>query len=38
MTDLAKKFKALVVKVKGTDVTEDSEIFVTEARHLIKQA
>jgi hypothetical protein len=38
MTDLAKEFEALVVKVKGTNTAEDSEIFVTEAGHPIEQA
>jgi hypothetical protein len=28
----------LVVKVKGTDVVKESDVFVTETRHLIKQA
>jgi hypothetical protein len=28
----------LVVKVKRTDAAEESDVFVTEVRHLIKQA
>jgi hypothetical protein len=38
MTDLTEEFKALVVKVEGTNAAEESDVFVTEAGHLIKQA
>jgi hypothetical protein len=38
LTNLAEEFKALVVKVEGTDITEESDIFVTEAGHPIEQA
>jgi hypothetical protein len=38
MTDLTEEFEALVVKVEGTDAAEESDVFVTEARHPIEQA
>jgi hypothetical protein len=33
MTDLTEEFKALVVKVKGTDTAEESDVFATKAGH-----
>jgi hypothetical protein len=36
LTNLTKEFKALVVKVKGTNTAEESDVFVTKAKHLIK--
>jgi hypothetical protein len=38
ITDLTKEFKALIVKVKGTDAVKESDIFMTEAGHPIEQA
>jgi hypothetical protein len=38
MTDLAEEFEALAVEVEGTDAVKESDIFVTEAEHLIEQA
>jgi hypothetical protein len=38
LTNLTKEFEALVVKVKRTDIAKESDIFVTKAGHLIKQA
>jgi hypothetical protein len=37
ITNLVKDFKALAVKVKRTNITKESDIFITEAEHLIKQ-
>ena len=36
-TDLTDEFEALVVEVKGTSILEESEAFMTEVGHLIKQ-
>jgi hypothetical protein len=38
MTDLTDKFEALVVKVKETDTTKESDVFTIETGHLIEQA
>jgi hypothetical protein len=38
MTDLTKEFKALIVKVKGTNAAKEWDVFVTEAGHPIEQA
>jgi hypothetical protein len=38
MTDLTKESKALIVEVEETDAAKESDVFVTKAGHLIKQA
>ena len=38
LTDLTDEFEALVVKVEGTTIPEESDVFITEVGHLIKQA
>jgi hypothetical protein len=38
ITNLTKEFKALIVKLEGTDAAEDLDVFVTEAGYLIEQA
>jgi hypothetical protein len=42
LTELMDDFEALVVEVeaepKGTDTTEESHVFLTEAEYLIEQA
>jgi hypothetical protein len=38
LTNLAEEFEALVVEVEETDAAKESDVFVTEAGHLIKQA
>jgi hypothetical protein len=38
LTNLTKEFKALVIKVKETDIAKESDIFVTETGHPIEQA
>jgi hypothetical protein len=35
LTDLTEEFKALVVKAKGTNAAEESDVFITEAGHPI---
>ncbi len=38
LTELIEDFEYLVVKVKGTNTTEESHVFLTEAGYLIEQA